>query len=84
MGQKTYPCKVIRGGYTTTNWLWHGNVTADWGGPGTVNRSHDHTGDPRFAADGYHLLEDSTANHAWALLTSARMSAFYRCTCRWC
>jgi parallel beta-helix repeat protein len=41
--------------------LWHGNTTANWGGAGTVNHSHDHTSDPRFAADGYHLLEGSAA-----------------------
>jgi len=40
--------------------LWHGNTT-DWGGAGTINHSNDYTGDPRFDADGYHLLGGSAA-----------------------
>jgi hypothetical protein len=40
--------------------LWHANAT-DSIGPGTINRINDHTGDPDFAADGYHLTPGSAA-----------------------
>jgi parallel beta-helix repeat protein len=40
--------------------LWHANAT-NWIGPGTINRINDHTGDPAFAADGYHLTPGSAA-----------------------
>ncbi|MGC9399618.1 MAG: right-handed parallel beta-helix repeat-containing protein [Anaerolineae bacterium] len=40
--------------------LWHANLT-DWIGPGTINHTNDHSGDPAFAADGYHLASGSSA-----------------------
>jgi len=35
--------------------LWQANNT-DWTGAGTINHSNDRSGDPTFAADGYHLM----------------------------
>ncbi len=41
--------------------LWYSN-TADWYGPGQiVTGTYNYWGDPRFAADGYHLLAGSAA-----------------------
>jgi fibronectin-binding autotransporter adhesin len=40
--------------------LWHGNTT-DWGGAGNISTSNDHSGDPAFAPDGYHLQAGSMA-----------------------
>jgi hypothetical protein len=40
--------------------LWHANLT-NWIGPGTVVHTNDHSGDPAFAADGYHLVSGSSA-----------------------
>jgi len=40
--------------------LWQNNGK-DWDGAGTIDHSHDYTGDPRFAFDGYHLLLGSAA-----------------------
>jgi len=40
--------------------LWHGNA-ANWGGAGAVYHNNDYTGDPAFAADGYHLMDGSAA-----------------------
>ena len=52
---------VTSGSTVTLNaTLWHGNST-DWGGAGTINHSSDHSGDPAFSADGYHLTFDSAA-----------------------
>jgi parallel beta-helix repeat protein len=46
---------------TLESTLWHGNAT-DWVGAGTiVTGTHNYWGDPRFAADGYHLLAGSAA-----------------------
>jgi parallel beta-helix repeat protein len=47
---------------TLESTLWHGNTT-DWGGggAGTINHSNDYAGDPRFDADGYHLMAGSAA-----------------------
>jgi fibronectin-binding autotransporter adhesin len=52
---------VATGNAATLNaTLWHANTT-NWGGTGTINHSNDHTGDPAFAADGYHLTPSSAA-----------------------
>ncbi len=40
--------------------LWHANST-DRDGAGTIDHTSDHTGDPAFAADGYHVGEYSAA-----------------------
>ncbi|MBC7264832.1 MAG: right-handed parallel beta-helix repeat-containing protein [Chloroflexi bacterium] len=40
--------------------LWYGN-TIHYGGPGTIAVTHAVTGDPAFAADGYHLTAHSAA-----------------------
>ncbi|HFD40604.1 MAG TPA: right-handed parallel beta-helix repeat-containing protein, partial [Anaerolineae bacterium] len=40
--------------------LWQANGT-DRGGAGTINHSHDYSGDPAFKADGYHLRGNSAA-----------------------
>jgi Right handed beta helix region len=46
---------------TLVGTLWCSN-TVDWGGVGAiVTGTHNHWGDPRFAADGYHLMEGSAA-----------------------
>jgi hypothetical protein len=42
------------------NTLWHANGN-DWDGEGTINHLGDHSGDPAFAADGYHLTGVSGA-----------------------
>jgi len=43
---------------TLESTLWHGNTTP-WSG--NVIRNNDYTGDPRFDADGYRLMEGSAA-----------------------
>jgi hypothetical protein len=40
--------------------LWYGN-TVNYGGKGTITVTHEYTGDPAFAADGYHLTCASAA-----------------------
>jgi hypothetical protein len=45
---------------TLESTLWFANG-ADSGGTGTINTTHDYTGDPAFAADGYHLRDSSAA-----------------------
>lgn len=40
--------------------LWYDNG-ANWSGAGTITRANDHTGDPAFAGDGYHLTGGSVA-----------------------
>jgi parallel beta-helix repeat protein len=45
---------------TLNSTLWHSNGT-DRGGAGTINHSGDHSGDPAFALDGYHLMAASAA-----------------------
>ncbi len=40
--------------------LWYAN-DVDYGGPGTINRTNDHSGAPAFDADGYHLTSASAA-----------------------
>jgi hypothetical protein len=40
--------------------LWFGNGT-NTGGEGLIAITHDYTGDPAFAADGYHLMPGSAA-----------------------
>ncbi|RME84994.1 MAG: hypothetical protein D6775_04045 [Caldilineae bacterium] len=45
---------------TLASTLWQGNAD-DRGGVGVINHSNDHTGDPKFAFDGYHLLPGSAA-----------------------
>ncbi len=45
---------------TLASTLWHGNG-ADRGGAGVIRHSGDHSGDPKFAGDGYHLLPGSAA-----------------------
>jgi hypothetical protein len=54
---------TVTAGNTATleSTLWHGNTSADWGGAGAINHSNDYTGDPRFDADGYHLMDGSAA-----------------------
>ena len=54
---------TVAAGNTTTlvGTLWYSN-TEDWGGPGAiVTGTHNYWGDPRFEADGYHLMEGSAA-----------------------
>ncbi len=52
---------VAEGNTATLNsTLWHSNGT-DRGGAGTINHSDDHSGDPAFAPDGYHLTLSSAA-----------------------
>jgi hypothetical protein len=43
--------------------LWQSNLT-DWIGPGKISHVNDHTGDPAFAPDGYHLTLSSAAINA--------------------
>ena len=43
------------------NILWHANTVTDTGGAGSVTRLNDHSGDPAFAPDGYHLTPGSAA-----------------------
>ncbi len=43
--------------------LWHNN-TANTGGSGVISNAHPFSGDPRFAADGYHILGTSPAKDA--------------------
>ncbi|NOZ29077.1 MAG: hypothetical protein GXP39_13640 [Chloroflexi bacterium] len=45
---------------TLTATLWHGNAT-NWTGPGAIVHTLDRSGDPAFAADGYHLTRNSAA-----------------------
>jgi parallel beta-helix repeat protein len=46
---------------TLVGTLWCSN-TVDWGGVGAiVTGTHNYWGDPRFEADGYHLMEGSAA-----------------------
>lgn len=40
--------------------LWHANGT-DRAGAGAINHTNDHSGDPAFAPDGYHLTAGSAA-----------------------
>jgi uncharacterized repeat protein (TIGR01451 family) len=52
---------VARGNSAILNGvLWHGN-TVNTGGSGTITVSNAHTGNPAFAADGYHLTTSSAA-----------------------
>ena len=52
---------VTAGNTATLNaTLWHSNG-ADRGGAGTINHTNDHSGDPKFAADGHHLTAGSAA-----------------------
>ena len=52
---------ITQGNTATINaTLWNDNAT-NWDGAGTINHSNDHSGDPAFAADGYHLTSDSAA-----------------------
>jgi hypothetical protein len=41
--------------------LWYANSGGNWTGTGTLTHTHDHTGDPAFTADGYHLTWGSAA-----------------------
>lgn len=41
--------------------LWHGNATNREIGGGVINHTKDFSGDPAFAADGYHLTASSAA-----------------------
>jgi hypothetical protein len=41
--------------------LWYANPGGNTGGTGTITVKNDLTGDPAFAADGYHLRENSPA-----------------------
>jgi hypothetical protein len=46
---------------TLVGTLWYSNTT-DWGGEGTIiTGTHNYWGDPRFNADGYHLMLGSAA-----------------------
>lgn len=46
---------------TLVGTLWYSN-TEDWGGAGAVvTGTHNYWGDPRFEADGFHLMEGSAA-----------------------
>ncbi len=40
--------------------LWQSNGK-NWDGAGTITHTHDYSGDPKFAWDGYHLLAGSAA-----------------------
>ena len=52
---------VTAGNTVTLNGvLWYSN-TRNYGGPGTVAVTHEVTGNPAFAADGYHLTSVSAA-----------------------
>ena len=52
---------VTEGNTATLNsTLWHSN-DIDRGGAGTIKHSDDHSGDPAFAADDYHLTAASAA-----------------------
>jgi fibronectin-binding autotransporter adhesin len=52
---------VATGNAATLNaTLWHANGT-DTGGAGSISTLSDHTGDPAFAPDGYHLTSRSAA-----------------------
>jgi len=53
---------VTAGNTATLNaTLWHGNTLTDTGGAGSVTTANDYSGDPVFAADGYHLGSTSAA-----------------------
>jgi hypothetical protein len=41
--------------------LWYGNASANTGGAGTLIMTNAYTGNPAFAADGYHLTASSAA-----------------------
>jgi hypothetical protein len=45
---------------TLESTLWYANGT-NTAGAGTIHTAHDYTGDPAFAADGYHLTANSAA-----------------------
>ena len=52
---------VTAGNTATLNaTLWYANG-ADRGGAGSINHTNDHSGDPAFAPDGYHLTVGSAA-----------------------
>ncbi len=56
---------TVTAGSTATleSTLWHGNAS-DAAGAGAIVRQHDHSGDPAFASDGYHLTGASAARDA--------------------
>lgn len=56
----TMGVRVSGGAVTLSGVLWHDNTT-NQGGPGSAVVSHATTGDPAFAADGYHLTDSSAA-----------------------
>jgi parallel beta-helix repeat protein len=48
---------VATGSTATLNaTLWHANGGGNWGSTGSINHTNDHTGDPGFKSDGYHLV----------------------------
>ncbi len=46
---------------TVNGVLWYGNTIANTGGTGAISVTNANTGDPAFAADGYHLTVGSAA-----------------------
>lgn len=56
---------TVSAGSTATldSTLWHDNDT-NWAGDGAIHHERDHTGDPLFTADGYHLTGTSAARDA--------------------
>ncbi len=54
---------VVTGGNTATldATLWYANTGGNTGGDGTLTTYRDHSGNPAFAADGYHLTASSAA-----------------------
>lgn len=54
---------VVTGGNTATldATLWYANTGGNTGGDGTITTYRDHSDDPAFAADGYHLTAGSAA-----------------------
>jgi len=59
-GHKTGVMATAGNSATLESTLWHGN-TDNWAGAGVINHSDDHSGDPKFAFDGYHLSLGSAA-----------------------
>lgn len=61
LADHTFGITVTQGSVATLNTtLWHGNG-ADRAGGGVINHAGDHTGDPDFKPDGYHIKPSSAA-----------------------
>lgn len=58
----TYGITVSTGSTATLNGvLWFDNSSSNFAGAGTINISNEYTGNPAFAADGYHVRSNSAA-----------------------